>query len=1035
MKKLYSFLAGAVLFASTVTAQDYPTNYTESDKSTYNGRYPNSIMLTSDEYGNQTIDWASGSYHALYKDATATELTCAAGEEVQIVVNYQGIWMSSYIYIDLNDDKQFGYDVDEENHCYKEGSELVSWSFYSFAPETSEDPGWNSLGTPLTGSARSTVNCPKFTAPTEAGTYRCRVKIDWNSIDPAGSVAGHLGGAMSANGGGIIDFTLKVVAAFAPVTIQINQANGSWTATNDAGTWAAKWLSTAINPSVSLSCANNNMAYDSNGDPKLYTGLVTKRACPYTLTTQDDYVITDYSFNTATIDGQWSSITTEDGEEIVTPGLVQVTGINKQSTSFTVNTNEDNKGVQLSNFTVTITKSTGEKTKQTIFIYDKTVEHNVVYRIPSIASIPAGENKGRIVAITDYRPGGSDVGGGEVDLHAKYSDDYGQTWSDEIVVVDGLGNDSNGSRWFSFGDPVSIADRESGKLLLVSCSGHVMYPSATRSNHQGVEVYYSEDGGATWSAPNDVSEQIYSQLDAIGIQSLFVGSGGFTQSKFVKKGEYYRIYGGILCRTSSGGGINYAIYTDDLGATWNVLGGYEAKSITSGGDEAKVEELPDGSVLHSSRVNGGRIFNIWRWTDDTYTDGAWDGQVTSSGSNNGIVAGNNSCNGEILIVPAKRVADDKCVYLAMQSIPFGSGRANVGIYWKELPDLASFATTSAFAADWTKGKQVSYLGSAYSAMVLQEDGNVGFLVEEETYGYGYSQVYHRLSYEDITDGAYTFISESDENFDRSAFDVARGTVTYNLQWDGVTEKTVTMNVYYGEMLPTPNGLPDFTEADGIPATTMSDAINGQTYDVTVMWSASAPFQLSDNMFTEHYYLQIREGQCVWYDNTKDYIDLSTTTNRVETTFMWHFEGNPFTGIKLYTYDNKVLASADPEGDGNTGMNTHPYPYDEEAVPTGYTTDWLIKSSTYYNGGFYMFNAANGYAMNYRSPYLAYWTGGFDSGSTFRVTEVPAEDLLAVGVNTVKANNETKAVYNLSGQRVVAPKQGLYIISGKKVVVK
>ena len=412
-------------------------------------------------------------------------------------------------------------------------------------------------------------------------------------------------------------------------------------------------------------------------------------------------------------------------------------------------------------------------TKQTIFVYDKSSAHNVIYRIPSIASISTGPYKNRVVAITDYRTGtGSqtDVGQAEVSIHAKYSDNFGQTWSDEIEVVRGQWGVGTDTRKYSYGDAVSIADRKSGKILMVSCSGNVSYPNATRSNHQGVETYFSEDGGATWTAPVDVSEQIYTQLDAIGIQSLFVGSGGFTQSKFIKKGDYYRIYGGILCRTSSGSGINYTIYTDDLGATWHLLGSSATPSITSGGDEAKVEELPDGSVLHSSRCTGGRIFNIWRWTDKTYTSGAWDGQATSNSSNSGIVATNNGTNGEILIVPAQRKSDNKCVYLAMQSIPFGSGRANVGIYWKELASKEDYRTTSQFAANWTKGYQASYNSSAYSAMVLQEDGNIGFMVEEETTsGCPYSQVYHNITYETITNNLYTFKSDNDPDFDKSCF--------------------------------------------------------------------------------------------------------------------------------------------------------------------------------------------------------------------------------------------------------------------------
>ena len=40
-----------------------------------------------------------------------------------------------------------------------------------------------------------------------------------------------------------------------------------------------------------------------------------------------------------------------------------------------------------------------------------------------------------------------------------------------------------------------------------------------------------------------------------------------------------------------------------------------------------------------------------------------------------------------------------------------------------------------------------------------------------------------------------------------------------------------------------------------------------------------------------------------------------------------------------------------------------------------------------------------------------------------------------GIETVKKADVTTAVYSLSGQRVAAPQKGLYIVNGKKVIVK
>jgi hypothetical protein len=99
------------------------------------------------------------------------------------------------------------------------------------------------------------------------------------------------------------------------------------------------------------------------------------------------------------------------------------------------------------------------------------------------------------------------------------------------------------------------------------------------------------------------------------------------------------------------------LYSDDFGGSWDVLGGVETAPIPSGGDEPKVEELPNGNVVISSRINGGRDFNIFTFTDMEAATGSWGTRATSNSSNNGVVALGNSTNGEIMIMPAVRNED------------------------------------------------------------------------------------------------------------------------------------------------------------------------------------------------------------------------------------------------------------------------------------------------------------------------------------------------------------------------------------------
>ena len=52
----------------------------------------------------------------------------------------------------------------------------------------------------------------------------------------------------------------------------------------------------------------------------------------------------------------------------------------------------------------------------------------------------------------------------------------------------------------------------------------------------------------------------------------------------------------------------------------------------------------------------------------------------------------NACNGGILIVPAKRLADGKKLFVALQSVPLSARRDSVGFFYKELASYADYST-------------------------------------------------------------------------------------------------------------------------------------------------------------------------------------------------------------------------------------------------------------------------------------------------------------------------------------------------------
>ncbi|MDD6671467.1 MAG: sialidase family protein, partial [Prevotella sp.] len=113
---------------------------------------------------------------------------------------------------------------------------------------------------------------------------------------------------------------------------------------------------------------------------------------------------------------------------------------------------------------------------------------------------------------------------------------------------------------------------------------------------------------------------------------------------------------------------------------------------------------------------------------------------------------------------------NKPMYVALQSVPTGSTRANVSIYWKPINSTSDIDSPSDFQTGWTQF-QVSSTTSAYSTMTLDNSGNIAFLYEENgvsNNGGCYDIQFKSLSLETITSQAYTYTTATTEAH-RTAF--------------------------------------------------------------------------------------------------------------------------------------------------------------------------------------------------------------------------------------------------------------------------
>lgn len=387
---------------------------------------------------------------------------------------------------------------------------------------------------------------------------------------------------------------------------------------------------------------------------------------------------------------------------------------------------------------------------QAAVVFDTNVDAHHYYRIPVIVQLPDGQ----LLAIADDRhDNDSDIGANPgIDIVGKSSRDKGKTWSAPIVIADGDGlregfNDSHC-------DAAAVVDRTTGQVLVMCASGHTGFLQSTLMEPLLMGRYVSDDGGKTW-AGSEVTNDIYGIFkNHPEVNALFFSSGRICQSSRIKHGSHYRIYSAVCGPTGVG---SLVLYSDDLGETWQALGGPEARpALSPCGDEAKVEELPNGNVLLSCRpklaTTSGRLFNIY-----DYTTGSWGQQaVSNSASRGGTYSENCSCNGEVIIVPVMRVTDSCQMHLALQSIPLGPGRQRVSIYYKPLTDGADYDTPSDFMWGW-KSHQVTDRYSAYSTMIALRDGDIAFFHEDCNDNPGttaYDLLFQILSIEDITGGEY-----------------------------------------------------------------------------------------------------------------------------------------------------------------------------------------------------------------------------------------------------------------------------------------
>ena len=124
-------------------------------------------------------------------------------------------------------------------------------------------------------------------------------------------------------------------------------------------------------------------------------------------------------------------------------------------------------------------------------------ENGNYYRIPALATA----FDGTLISVTDLRYNDNkDLGNHRIDLLVRRSSDYGTTWSAAVNLTYSHTTSTTG-----FGDAALVADCESGDVLIICASGSNTY----QTGKLNVSRLVSHDNGISWSAPTDITSNIY----------------------------------------------------------------------------------------------------------------------------------------------------------------------------------------------------------------------------------------------------------------------------------------------------------------------------------------------------------------------------------------------------------------------------------------------------------------------------------------------------------------------------------------------
>ena len=338
-----------------------------------------------------------------------------------------------------------------------------------------------------------------------------------------------------------------------------------------------------------------------------------------------------------------------------------------------------------------------------------------VYRIPAMVVA----DDGSIVVAADKRYHSyTDIGNGGhvIDIVVRRSTDGGRTWSAPLTIAKGLGtadNDKGG-----YGDP-SLVKGKDGKIYCLFVAGNIGYFYGQKH----IAMSTSTDNGVTWSSgegtpPTDLFStgaiQNWNTVGAAGygLYDYFVTSG---RGLYIPDDDILMYLIPAQTMTSAtehtGNSQDYIFYSTDGGEKWY----FSPTPMFDGGDEAKIIQRNDGSLLGSVRQGGNRGFCSVTYTKND--DGTLTFNKHSQWNNAQLNAGGYANNQDIFYYSRSSEGERDIIFHTMTT----GQHANFNLYM-----------SIDGGSNWTQVMQLQSKGTRYVTMDKLANGDLAFLFEDQS---------------------------------------------------------------------------------------------------------------------------------------------------------------------------------------------------------------------------------------------------------------------------------------------------------------